>query len=173
MSDAITYFAGIRAEEKAKADAAKESALKSIVADAQATVKSEYEAATKDGRISSSELRSIDRADKRATQAETRMQRQGFEPPQDKKLDSVRREVANAHVKARSGFSTDASSNLTTEMVSDIYWDTEAMENLLVTYSSDRTSYIPSPIPTPIPATGTHVLGVIDGVIQWIATEAC
>ena len=27
-------------------------------------------------------------------------------------------------------------------------------------------------IPTP-PSGGTHVLGVVDGTIQWIATEAC
>ena len=27
-------------------------------------------------------------------------------------------------------------------------------------------------IPT-IPATGTHVLGAVDGVLQWIATEEC
>jgi hypothetical protein len=28
-------------------------------------------------------------------------------------------------------------------------------------------------LPVPIPSAGTHVLGVVDGVLQWIATQDC
>ena len=35
-----------------------------------------------------------------------------------------------------------------------------------------RKVALKTPIPT-IPATGTHVLGAVDGSLQWIATEEC
>jgi len=35
-----------------------------------------------------------------------------------------------------------------------------------------REIKITYPVPTP-PTTGTHVLGSVDGVLQWIATEEC
>ncbi len=46
-------------------------------------------------------------------------------------------------------------------------------ESFTVTESGDsRKIDLKIKIPT-IPATGTHVLGAVDGALQWIATEEC
>lgn len=38
--------------------------------------------------------------------------------------------------------------------------------------NNTRTVSLANPIPTP-PSSGTHVLGVVGGVLTWIATEEC
>lgn len=37
---------------------------------------------------------------------------------------------------------------------------------------TSRTVALANPLPT-LPASGTHVLGVVDGTLTWIATEEC